>query len=174
MKKITKLILVSISLFFIGQYAQAQPVAINTGGADAHSSAMLDVSSKSKGVLLPRMANPATAISSPVESLIVYNTTSQCFEYWNGSQWQTVGNCATGTASLSSNPGQGGVAINETGDSPDGSAALDISATDKGVLIPRMDTTERDLINLPAQGLIIYNTDTKRFEFREDNLWQTL
>ncbi len=52
------------------------------------------------------------------------------------------------------------VAINSTGNLPDGSAMLDISATDKGVLIPRVtlnDVTTADPISSPATGLIIFN-----------------
>jgi len=43
---------------------------------------------------------------------------------------------------------------------PDPSSALDIYATDKGLLMPRMSSTERDLIVLPAKGLMIYNLTT--------------
>ena len=168
------LILFTLYLSLYNFYAQAQPVAINITGVDADISAMLDVSSNSKGMLFPRIVNPATAISSPVESLIVYNTTSQCFQYWNGTVWQTLGLCATGTVATSTNPGQGGVAINETGSNPDGSAALDISAANKGVLIPRMNTSQRNAISSPSQGLLIYNTETRRFEFRENNKWHIL
>lgn len=37
-------------------------------------------------------------------------------------------------------------------------AILQINSTEKGVLVPRMNTTQRDLINSPPLGLIIYNT----------------
>lgn len=42
---------------------------------------------------------------------------------------------------------------------PDASAALDITSTSKGLLPPRMTKTERDLIESPATGLIIFQTD---------------
>jgi len=42
---------------------------------------------------------------------------------------------------------------------PDASAALDITHSSKGVLIPRMTETERDAISAPASGLLIYQTD---------------
>lgn len=56
------------------------------------------------------------------------------------------------------------VGINTT--SPDNSAALHITyvTTPKGVLVPRMTTTERGNIPSPANGLLIYNTDNSRFE----------
>ena len=40
---------------------------------------------------------------------------------------------------------------------PDASSALDISSDNKGLLMPRLTTAERDLIDLPAKGLMIYN-----------------
>ncbi|HQW96507.1 MAG TPA: hypothetical protein PLU58_11925, partial [Saprospiraceae bacterium] len=47
---------------------------------------------------------------------------------------------------------------------PDTSAALDINSTDKGFLMPRMTSEERDLISLPAKGLMIFNLTTNDSE----------
>ncbi|MCK4568926.1 MAG: hypothetical protein KAT76_01475 [Bacteroidales bacterium] len=52
-----------------------------------------------------------------------------------------------------------GVSINTSGVSPDNSAMLDISSTEKGVLFPRMTSVQRNAIVNPAVGLIIYQTD---------------
>lgn len=46
---------------------------------------------------------------------------------------------------------------------PDSSAALDISAIDKGILIPRMSTAQREMISNPATGLLVFDTDTNTF-----------
>ena len=51
------------------------------------------------------------------------------------------------------------VAINATGSLPDNSAMLDVSSTTKGFLPPRMTLSQRNLINQPATGIIIYQTD---------------
>ncbi|MEZ5069614.1 MAG: hypothetical protein R2751_01260 [Bacteroidales bacterium] len=53
-----------------------------------------------------------------------------------------------------------GVSINEDGSSPDASALLDVSGTDKGVLIPRLTTAQMGAIATPATGLLVYNTDS--------------
>ena len=42
---------------------------------------------------------------------------------------------------------------------PNASAKLEIASTDKGLLIPRMTSTQRGLISLPANGLLVYQTD---------------
>ncbi len=44
--------------------------------------------------------------------------------------------------------------------SPDASAALDVSATDKGFLMPRMTTVQREAIASPANGLMVFDIDT--------------
>ena len=46
------------------------------------------------------------------------------------------------------------------GATPDPSAMLDVQSTAKGVLFPRMTTTERNNIASPASGLMIFNTTT--------------
>lgn len=47
---------------------------------------------------------------------------------------------------------------------PDTSAALDINSDNKGFLMPRMTSAQRDLITLPAKGLMIYNLTTNDSE----------
>lgn len=49
--------------------------------------------------------------------------------------------------------------------SPDASAALDISSTTKGLLIPRMTATQQAAISSPATGLMVFNTDSVKFYF---------
>ena len=52
------------------------------------------------------------------------------------------------------------------------SALLSLNATDKGLLIPRMTTAQRDAISLPATGLMIYNTSTSSFNYYNGS-WST-
>ena len=46
-----------------------------------------------------------------------------------------------------------------------GDAVINIASTTKGVLFPKMTTTQRDAIVSPSTGLLIYNTTTNRFNF---------
>ena len=52
-----------------------------------------------------------------------------------------------------------GVAINNDNSDPDNSAMLDVKSTDRGVLIPRMTASQRNTINAPAVGLLVFQTD---------------
>ncbi len=49
--------------------------------------------------------------------------------------------------------------------SPHASAKLEVESSDKGVLIPRMTESEISVIENPAEGLTVYNTDKQRFYF---------
>lgn len=47
---------------------------------------------------------------------------------------------------------------------PDPSAVLDVQSSQQGILIPRMNTAQRNAIPNPAIGLQVYNTDTDCLE----------
>lgn len=83
------------AFFAIGIYsnAGAQGMAVNANGSSADASAMLDVSSTSKGVLVPRMTQAQrNAISSPATGLMIYQTDATAgFYYYNGSAWAGIG-----------------------------------------------------------------------------------
>ncbi len=66
------------------------------------------------------------------------------------------------------------VAVNSSGENPDGSAMLDIKSTSKGMLIPRMNSTNRTAISSPANGLIVYDTDTKSFWYYDSTGWKEI
>jgi hypothetical protein len=55
------------------------------------------------------------------------------------------------------------VSITTDGASADPSSMLHVKSTTKGVLISRMNTSQRISIASPADGLIVYDTDTKSF-----------
>ena len=65
----------------------------------------------------------------------------------------------------------GQVGINDNNTSPDASAMLDVKSTTKGMLIPRMTTTQRDAITSPATGLMVYNTTTTAFNYYNGTVW---
>ena len=44
--------------------------------------------------------------------------------------------------------------------SPDASSALEVASTDKGFLMPRMTTIQREAISAPAEGLMVFDTET--------------
>jgi FG-GAP repeat len=57
---------------------------------------------------------------------------------------------------------------------PNGTAALDISSTNKGMLIPRLSTTQRKGISSPATGLLVFDTDKGTVMFFDGSAWRAL
>ena len=59
--------------------------------------------------------------------------------------------------------------------SPSASSLLDITATDAGLLIPRMLQSERDAIQDPETGLMVYQTNnTPGFYYYDGSGWQAI
>src|SRR6266487_3806089 len=106
MKKITSI----IALLLAAKFSMAQGVAINNNNAAPSSSAMLDVQSTTKGVLIPRMTTAQrTAIASPAKGLMVYDTDLNAFSFYDGSTWkQLTGAGNSGAASAWSLTGNNG------------------------------------------------------------------
>lgn len=58
--------------------------------------------------------------------------------------------------------------------SPDPSTMLDVSSDSRGILIPRMTTTQRDAIASPPEGLNVYNLTTKTTDIYSNGVWKSL
>ncbi len=91
-------LLLSITLFLITSTVDAQNIGINNPAPDA--SAVLDISSTDKGLLVPRVALSATNLTTPVTApatgLMVFNTATAGvlpnnvtpgYYFWSGTNW---------------------------------------------------------------------------------------
>ncbi len=83
--------LYTIMLLFICNSLSGQDgVGINTGTSLADPSAMLEVKSTTKGILIPRIALASRPLATAVPAgLMIYNTTDKVFNYSNGTIWIT-------------------------------------------------------------------------------------
>lgn len=57
---------------------------------------------------------------------------------------------------------------------PDPSALLHLQSNDKGILIPRLDSTQRNNIATPAEGLLVFDTQYSCFYFYSSSNWRSL
>lgn len=59
---------------------------------------------------------------------------------------------------------------------PDPSAKLDVSSASLGLLIPRMNTTQRNAIVKPANGLLVFDTDLNSLYYynTKDSKWYSI
>jgi uncharacterized protein (TIGR02145 family) len=133
------------------------------------NSAMLDVNDPSRGILIPRTV-PAS-IPAPVTGLMIYNTATNLLNYYNGGQWIALNAVSSGIAGTGGSQTSTGVAIKADNSGPHHSAILDVAASDKGLLIPRMTSTNRNSI-LPATGLVVYNATANAIEFYNGSEWR--
>jgi hypothetical protein len=138
------------------------------GTNSPHPSAVLDMKSDNKGVLLPRVALQSTTdvitVPNPADHLVVFNTAivattgtvggvTPGLYYWDDSARVWVREQGS----------SGAVGINTA--TPDASAMLDISSTTQGFLPPRMTTAQIVAIENPDAGLMVYNTDMRCLMF---------
>ena len=86
-------IVLTLVLFVQCSFAQ---MGINTTGAAPTTSAMLDVSSTTKGFLPPRMTTTQRgAIATPSVGLLVFDITLSQYCFWKGTAWDCIPNSTT-------------------------------------------------------------------------------
>ncbi|KYG65693.1 hypothetical protein AZI86_01050 [Bdellovibrio bacteriovorus] len=124
---------------------------VGIGTSTPTASALLDLSSTAKGFLPPRMTDAQkNAITSPATGLLIYNTTSNSMNVFNGSTWGDIGGVgganSVGTTQLQNNS----VTLDK----------IDFSSTSKGLGLPSMTTTQMNAISSPTAGMMVFNTTT--------------
>lgn len=97
---------------------------------------------------------------------------------WNGStnittlaNSEIVAEFRNWTNTIFQMKGDGSFAVNSSGATPAASALMDLTSTTKGVLLPRMTTSQRDAISSPAEGLLIYNLTTHQLNYYNATSW---
>src|SRR6185369_11296863 len=57
---------------------------------------------------------------------------------------------------------------------PDASSVLELSSNNRGVLVPRLTTSQRTGISSPANGLLVYDTNLNCFYYYNASGWTSL
>lgn len=141
--------------------AQAQ-VKVSTSPAVAtpHSSAMLEIESSSKGLLLPRMSTSArNAIMDPAQGLLVYDSTLNDFFFYNGGSWIRIRNFNSGGNTLNQAYNEGGPGAGRIISAISG--AVEINNTGQNHSLWVRNTTNRgiDLMTTTGAGIFLSTTD---------------
>lgn len=166
---------------------------VGIGTVTPDPSALLEVQSIDKGLLIPR--TDTLAIPNPATGLLIYTPTDSSFWYFDGIYWRQgigpAGNDALLTPGLhgqtlrydtvfQQSPGdwvansfiwnnEYHVGINT--DQPDSSAVLHLVAEGMGFLAPQMDRTTRDNIQNPATGLMVVNVTDSTVDYYNGQCW---
>lgn len=86
---------------------------LGIGTTSPASTSILDITSTTKGILIPRMTlAQRDAITSPATGLQIYNTNSNVFQYYNGSSWTNVG--GTGVTDLTFSGSSSPITLNSS------------------------------------------------------------
>ena len=112
-----RIALIIVLFFYLGNYITAQ-VAINTDGNAADASAMLEVTSDSKGILIPRLSTTQrTAISPVANGLLVFDTTTKSFWFYEGgaTSWKELIS-SNNNSQLSDSDGDTKIQVEEASD----------------------------------------------------------
>ncbi len=101
LKHFSRAIVIAV-LLMMNLMAFAQ-VAVNTDASNPDASAMLDVKSTDKGLLIPRMLEvERDAMTSPATGLLIYQTDGTAgFYYYDGTKWGLIGSGAFSIDDLS-------------------------------------------------------------------------
>jgi len=136
---------------------------VGIGTNTPHSTALLELYSTSKGLLIPRMTQAERdAISSPATGLLIYQTDNNPgFYYWNGTAWIPL---------LSSSSGSG-LFWSLTGNSGTNPATHFLGTTDAQPLVIRTNDTERMRIDASGNVGIGTNNPQARLHVEGGELW---
>ncbi|MCB0790418.1 MAG: hypothetical protein H6595_10190 [Flavobacteriales bacterium] len=100
-------LILSVLVMLLVAQVHAQNIGINVNGAAPDASALLDVdaaglaANNKKGLLIPRMTSgQRTVIPTPATGLLVYDTTTGTFWYFDGTQWVEMGTASNDWAIL--------------------------------------------------------------------------
>lgn len=87
----TNLSYILCNILFIFSFFQAQTQNVGIGTMSPHSSAKLDISSTTSGLLIPRMTTAQrTAIATPETGLLVFDNSTISFWFYNGTVWREL------------------------------------------------------------------------------------
>jgi hypothetical protein len=156
-KKVLRIAVGAAALLVSSVWAQ-QNVGIGTN--TPHPTALLELYSTSKGLLIPRMTQAERdAISSPATGLLIYQTdNTPGFYYWNGTAWIPL---------LSSSSGSG-LFWSLTGNSITGTEFL--GTTNAQPLVIRTNNTERMRITATGNVGIGTASPTERLQVSDGNV----
>ena len=162
MKKDLIFLTLCLLLFSAPNFAQIisnfqTPVSINEDGSSPNSSAILDVQSTAKGMLVPRLTTvQRKAIVSPAAGLLVFDTDINTFFFYTSAEWKNMTEqlWTQNAAGIHTNQNVG---IGTP--APDANAILELNSGNKAFLPPRMGFESIKTIANPVAGMMVYDTE---------------
>lgn len=175
-----------ITLFLISLLSSINIHAqVGIGTTTPDSSAILDINSSSRGVLIPRIAltgtNDISTISLPSESLLIYNTATAGaapdnvdpgFYYWDGINWVRIGHQPDKDwlQPDDSNP----YSVNDNLYT-NGNVGIGITPTNKLDVDGYIEVGDENSTGTAnVEGAMRYNSSLKCMQFYDGNSWECI
>ncbi len=165
-----QLALILIILNFPSKIFPQSNIGISNDNSMPDPSAMLDVKSTTKGILIPRMTNAErNAIANPASGLMIYNNSENCFNFFNGTTWikivagQDEDWTISGSDMFNNNPGNIGIGTS----TPD--TKLTIHGDETNVKLDMNQASPN-----PTQGLILAVDHVEKGSFHIEKLTNNL
>ncbi|MBX3101847.1 MAG: hypothetical protein KF690_05015 [Bacteroidetes bacterium] len=157
---------------------------VGIGTATPNANAQLDISSTTRGLLAPRMTSAQRntlggSMALADAAMLVYDTNENAYYFWDGVQWEQVGADTLWDKNgndlfpqdLNARVGIGTAA-------PNSHAVLDIAATDKGVMGPRMTSAQRTafgtVLGSTEESMLVYDTDESTYFYWDGTQWSPI
>ena len=127
------------------------------------------------GTTSPQKHLHVSSFSSQPTIRLSYSLAEKSFFNWDISGSENLsfkyGNSEiTTTQMLLTRTGQ----LTLSSESPDASAIFQTDATNRGILIPRLTTAEKNAITSPANGLFVYDKDINVFSYYDSGIWYNI
>ncbi|WP_428664571.1 GEVED domain-containing protein [Runella sp.] len=165
-----------------------QGLSISYEGSDIHPSAAMELRVSNKAFLLSRLTTTQiNALPSAATGLLVYNLSNNCLQVYDGSQWKCLltesipapivrapQNTVSAGVVNQSMANFRGLILSESGAGAINPTAIAEVRGDRGVLLPRLKTLQRQALPNPTAGMLIYNTDEATLEYYDGNNWRKI
>jgi len=169
MKSIYSLFLIAVFFTFSISLSFGQSVSINSTGTAPDAQSILDITSSTKGVLLPRLTTAqattlAASLNAGDDGMIIYDTNIKSYKYWDGVAlvWQVIPNVANTGNTLDQAYDEGGAGVGRTITADNG--AVQITGTGGTIAL----TTDGDIQVTEDDAWIGSSPSLQRFRF-DDN-----
>lgn len=165
--------------------------ALGIGTNSIAADAILELSAPDKALLITRLSDPSSDITSPTNGMITYDSTDDELQAYIGGSWVDIGGAGASSSGVSGavqfSDGTGGFSSDENNffwddvadslgigtNSIAADAILELSATDKALLITRVSDPSSD-ISTPVNGMIAYDSTDDELQAYINGSWTQL
>lgn len=166
-----KTYILSTVLIFTAVAVKAQ-IAIGKQAVSNSSVSLEFATTENKGLILPYIEDKS-AINT--NGSLIYDTTDHKVKYLKGGTWFDLSVDTTGQASIAIQQGKteqtnARTAIGANGSADTTPGILVLSANDKAMVLPTMDSPHTKIVN-PAPGMMVYDSLKKQLAVYNGTVW---